>query len=99
MNAQNTDAMALPAAAFAAPAVAAKGNLVKKIAIGIVLLLVLIQALYVVQAQPGELITGLNGMANHPRPLGAAQRLEPAAAAYGRRSRPSISAFSARSSR
>ena len=53
-----------PARRLRGAGVAAKGNLVKKIAIGIVLLLVLIQALYVVQAQPGELITGLNGMAD-----------------------------------
>jgi phosphonate transport system permease protein len=61
MNSQNTDVMALPGAAMApAPR---KGSLITKIAIGIVLLLVLIQTLYVVQAQPGALITGVHGMA------------------------------------
>jgi phosphonate transport system permease protein len=62
MNSQNADVMALPGSA-GAPALP-KGSPIKKIALGIVLLAVLIQALYVVQAQPGELITGAHGMAN-----------------------------------
>jgi phosphonate transport system permease protein len=61
MNSQNTDVMALPSGATA-PA-SAKGSIIKKIAIGVILLLVLIQATYVVQAQPGALISGIHGMA------------------------------------
>jgi phosphonate transport system permease protein len=61
MNSQNTDVMALPGGTTAPGS--AKFGLAKKIGIGIILLLVLLQALYVVQAQPGELITGVSGMA------------------------------------
>jgi phosphonate transport system permease protein len=62
MNSQNTDVMALPASAPAPSS--AKNGAITKTAIGIFLLLVLIQALYVVQAQPSELITGVHGMAD-----------------------------------
>ena len=62
MNSQTTDVMALPASAPAPSS--AKSAVITKIAIGIGLLLVLIQALYVVQAQPTELITGVHGMAD-----------------------------------
>lgn len=60
MNSQNTDVMTMPGG-VAAPT-SSMASMVKKIGIGIILLLVLIQSLYVVQAQPGELISGVNGM-------------------------------------
>jgi phosphonate transport system permease protein len=66
MNAQNTDAMTMNGATAPAAGggIANKSGLVKKVGIGIVLLLVLAQALYVVQARPQDLITGVHGMAD-----------------------------------